>query len=231
MVLLLAPKAEDNVCHYRLHYGPRLHWHICQLAWGDSGDVRFSFSIRIGLSSPNDVAGRGRFVQGNRYVAAGTSRVHSPSVSGHQGTGVGQQTGIPMICQTGSMDEARAAEVMAESAAVLRKAGARFAYLHGSRASGQYRPDSDIDIAAYFGGQPPNAFDILMPPGVDLLVLDHAPLELAGRVAARGRLLFDDDPVSRVRWEATTRKIYFDELPRITRAHREFAASVAGRRG
>ena len=52
-----------------------------------------------------------------------------------------------------------------------------------------------------------------MPPGVDLLVLDHAPLELAGRVAARGRLLFDDDPVSRVRWEATTRKIYFDELP------------------
>ena len=101
-----------------------------------------------------------------------------------------------MICQTGSMDEARAAEVMAESAAVLRKAGARFAYLHGSRASGQYRPDSDIDIAAYFGGEPPNVFDVLLPPGVDLLVLDHAPLELAGRVAARGRLLFDDDPVS-----------------------------------
>jgi hypothetical protein len=81
-------------------------------------------------------------------------------------------------------------EVMAESAAVLRKARARFAYLHGSRAFGQYRPDSDVDIAAYFGGQPPNAFDILLPPGVDLLVLDHAPLELAGRVAARGRLLF-----------------------------------------
>jgi uncharacterized protein len=43
-------------------------------------------------------------------------------------------------------------------------------------------------------------------------------------------LLFDDDPVGRVRWEATTRKIYFDELPRITRAHREFAASVTGTR-
>jgi predicted nucleotidyltransferase len=137
----------------------------------------------------------------------------------------------PVICQTEEMNEARAAEVIAESAVVLRNARARFAYLHGSRASGQYRPDSDVDIAAYFGGQPPNSFDILMPPGVDLLVLDHAPLELAGRVAARGRLLFDDDPVSRVRWEATTRKIYFDELPRITRAHREFAASVTGRRG
>jgi predicted nucleotidyltransferase len=135
-----------------------------------------------------------------------------------------------MICETEEVDESRAAEVVAESIAVLRSAGARFAYLHGSRASERFRPDSDIDIAAYFGDQPPNAFDILMPPGVDLLVLDHAPLELAGRVAARGRLLFDDDPVCRVRWEATTRKIYFDELPRITRAHREFAASVTGRR-
>jgi len=136
-----------------------------------------------------------------------------------------------MICQTGRMDEARAAAVVAESIAVLRNAGARFAYLHGSRALGQHRPDSDIDIAAYFGGRPPNSFDILLPPGVDLLVLDYAPLELAGRIATRGKLLFEDDPVGRVRWEATTRKIYFDELPRITRAHREFAASVTGRDG
>ena len=44
------------------------------------------------------------------------------------------------------------------------------------------------------------------------------------------RLLFEDDPVARVRWEATTRKIYFDELPRLTRAHREFAAAVTARR-
>jgi hypothetical protein len=43
------------------------------------------------------------------------------------------------------------------------------------------------------------------------------------------RLLFEDDRVSRVRWEAVTRKVYFDELPRITRSHREFAAAVAGR--
>ena len=120
--------------------------------------------------------------------------------------------------------------MIAESSAVLKNAGARFAYLFGSRAAGQYRPDSDTDIAAYFGDSAPNAFDILMPPNVDFLILDHAPLELAGRVATRGRLLFEEDPVVRVRWEATTRKIYFDELPRITRAHQEFAASVTGRR-
>ena len=48
-------------------------------------------------------------------------------------------------------------------------------------------------------------------------------------MAVGGKLLYDDDPVARVRWEAITRKIYFDELPRITRSHREFAASVTRR--
>jgi hypothetical protein len=45
-------------------------------------------------------------------------------------------------------------------------------------------------------------------------------------VAARGRLLFEDDRPARVDWEAMTRKIYFDELPRITRAHREFIEAL-----
>jgi predicted nucleotidyltransferase len=126
------------------------------------------------------------------------------------------------------MDESFEA-VTAEAVAVLRQAGARFAYLHGSRATGQNRADSDIDIAAYFGSRPPNSFDVLLPTGVDLVILDDAPLELAGRVAVGGRLLFEDDQVARIRWEATTRKIYFDELPRIARSHREFAAAVTAR--
>ena len=71
--------------------------------------------------------------------------------------------------------------VAAKAVAVLRQTGALFAYLHGSQASGRPRSDSDIDIAAHFGGRPPNSFDVLLPPGVDLLVLDDAPLELAGR--------------------------------------------------
>ena len=121
------------------------------------------------------------------------------------------------------MDESIEA-VTAEAVAVLRQAGARFAYLHGSRASGQNRADSDIDIAAYFGAHPPNSFDVLLPPGVDLLILDDAPLELAGRVSVGGRLLFEDDQVARVRWEAMTRKIYFDELPRIARSHLQSSA-------
>ena len=50
-----------------------------------------------------------------------------------------------------------------------------------------------------------------LPPDVDLLVLDGAPLELAGRVAVSGILLFDDDPPARVEWQASTRLVYFDE--------------------
>lgn len=111
----------------------------------------------------------------------------------------------------------------------LRDSGAVFGYLHGSRAAGTARPDSDIDVAAYYDGAAPQAFEVLLPSGVDLVVLNHAPLELAGRIAVHGKLLFERDPAARVGWEATTRKIYFDELPRITRSHREFAEAVLRR--
>lgn len=112
---------------------------------------------------------------------------------------------------------------------ILREAGARFAFVFGSRARGNHRPDSDLDVAAFFGQTPPAAFDILVPPGVDLLVLDTAPLELAGRVAMEGQLLFEDDPESRVEWLALTRKVYADERYRFERSHREFAESVKAR--
>ena len=100
----------------------------------------------------------------------------------------------------------------AEVGAALRRAGARFAFVHGSRATGERaRPDSDLDVAAWWGGSPPPPWEVDLPPGVDLLVLDGAPLELAGRVAVDGRLLYDDDPPARVAWQAQTRTIYFDE--------------------
>ncbi|MEO8816062.1 MAG: nucleotidyltransferase domain-containing protein, partial [Mycobacterium sp.] len=99
------------------------------------------------------------------------------------------------------------------------------------RAAGTAGPASDIDIAAYFRDHPPAAFEVLLPPGVDLLVLNDAPLELRGRVALGGKLLFDSGDDARVVWEATTRKIYSDELPRINRAHREFTEAVLHRGG
>lgn len=111
-----------------------------------------------------------------------------------------------------------------ELVANLREAGARFAYLIGSRAEGTARDDSDIDLAAWFGRDDVAPWTI---PGidyesVDLVVLDTAPLVLAGRTATRGKLLFELEPAERVRWEATTRKIYFDEKPRLERARKDF---------
>ena len=67
-----------------------------------------------------------------------------------------------------------------------------------------------------------------LPDEVDLLVLNHAPLELAGRVALHGRLLVDDDAAQRVRWQASTRKIFLDEQYRVEQARRDFADAHRG---
>lgn len=113
----------------------------------------------------------------------------------------------------------------------LRQAGAVFAFVFGSRAEGHATDASDLDVGAWFGGRSPAAWDVAatLPSGVDLLVLDDAPLELAGRVALRGQLLFDDDPSARVAWQAETRKIYLDEKPRIERSRQDALAAMIDR--
>jgi predicted nucleotidyltransferase len=107
--------------------------------------------------------------------------------------------------------------------ASLREAGAVFAYVHGSRADARHRQASDLDVAAWFGRRA-QSWDVKLPPQVDLLVLDSAGLELAGRVAQRGILLFDDDPPTRVQWQADRCKRYLDEAHR----RRELVATVFG---
>ena len=115
-------------------------------------------------------------------------------------------------------------------AAALRAAGARFAFVHGSRADGvRVRPDSDLDVGAWWGDSPPPPWAVAIPWYVDLVVLDGAPLWLAGRIAQHGRLLFDDDPAARVRWQADTRLVYLDELPALEARYRAFGRHLAER--
>jgi len=121
------------------------------------------------------------------------------------------------------MDQA----VLDDALARLRASGALFVYLHGSQAAGTARDDSDIDLAALFPDPAPAGFEVELPPGVDLLVLNGADLEMAGRVAMDGRLLLQVDEVARVRWEARMRKVYCDERYRIERSRREFLEAVA----
>lgn len=113
----------------------------------------------------------------------------------------------------------------------LREAGAKFAFVFGSRAhsdgpSKPERPDSDLDVGGWWGADPPDPWTVPLPDRVDLIVLDTVPLFLAGRVAMWGVLLFDDDPPSRVHWQADTRKRYVDEKPRRDRSDADFTAAV-----
>ncbi len=119
-----------------------------------------------------------------------------------------------VVRHTGVMEDARLHGFDLDAIiAALREAGASFAFLFGSRVTGRPRPDSDLDIAAWFRGDV-EPWTIPLPSGVDLVALNTLPLNVAGRVAVEGRLLFDDDPPARVRWQAETRLRYFDEAPR-----------------
>ena len=112
-------------------------------------------------------------------------------------------------------------------AEMLRAAGARFAFIHGSRVLGRARPDSDLDVAAWWGAGAPASWEVDLPIGVGLVVLDSAPLWLAGRIAQEGRVLFDDDPPARVRWQADTRLRYLDEIPAIRERYRRRRIELA----
>lgn len=116
-----------------------------------------------------------------------------------------------------------------EATRVLREAGAAFALIIGSQARGTARPNSDLDVAAFWVGQAPAPWDLQLPAGVDLVVLNDAPLEVAGTAALEGQVLFEADEVARVRWVAMTRKIWLDERPRFERSHAEFLETIRGR--
>lgn len=112
---------------------------------------------------------------------------------------------------------------------LLRDAGVMFGFLHGSQTDGTAGPTSDVDVAVWLGGSV-DELDLRsrLPAEVDLLVLDRAPLELAGRVALHGKLVLDDDPAARVRWQATTRKLFLDERYRVEQDRRDFADAHRG---
>ncbi|MBA2318244.1 MAG: DUF86 domain-containing protein [Euzebyales bacterium] len=118
--------------------------------------------------------------------------------------------------------QAQPAQELEGVATTLRAHGARFAFVHGSAAVPGATAPGDIDVAAWFGDARVDGLAVAaaLPGWVDLLTLDRAPLELGGRVALTGRLLFEDDPPVRVRWQAQTRKLALDERHRVERAAR-----------
>lgn len=95
-----------------------------------------------------------------------------------------------------------------------------FAYLFGSLATGKPMPLSDIDIAVFIrqGIDPVekkmeilgHLMDLLETDEIDLVLLNTAPLSLAGRILKTRRVIADNAPFQRHRYESLTMRKYFD---------------------
>jgi predicted nucleotidyltransferase len=109
------------------------------------------------------------------------------------------------------------------------------AYAHGSRMTGTAAPMSDLDLVFVLQHEDDLLHDPLLPERIsarialelgtpmeiDGRLARDLPLALRGRVVTSGVLLYEADPVRRVEFETSTRRLYFDFLPFIERDARE----------
>lgn len=98
------------------------------------------------------------------------------------------------------------------------------AWLYGSRARGEERPGSDVDVAVLLTDAPPVSFaglrldlegrlEAAVGLPTQLLIANRAPADLVHRVLRDGVLLVENDPAARVRFEVRRRREYLDLLP------------------
>lgn len=93
-----------------------------------------------------------------------------------------------------------------------------FAYLFGSLAKGKGNPLSDVDLGIYVkdirGLNYLSLFSkisqILCTDEIDLVVLNTAPISLAGRILLERKLLIDKDPFLRHKYESRILREFFD---------------------
>lgn len=117
--------------------------------------------------------------------------------------------------------EARLREFLAS---VAEREGIAAAYLFGSVARGTAGPRSDVDVGILYQEDPPltleglglrleGDLESLLGKPVQLIVLNHAPVDLAIRVLRDGKLLVDRDRSRRVHFEVRTHFELFDLEP------------------
>jgi predicted nucleotidyltransferase len=95
-----------------------------------------------------------------------------------------------------------------------------FAYLFGSAAAGALGPRSDIDLAIFVAADADAttarlavaraAARHLGTDAVDVVLLNAAPISLAGRVLTHRRVLVDRVPFARHRYESTSARMFQD---------------------
>lgn len=99
-------------------------------------------------------------------------------------------------------------------------ADVEFAYLFGSAASGRLTPRSDVDVAIFVSERADAGavrLDVtravtrhLGTDAVDVVVLNAAPIALAGRILTTRRVLLDRAPFVRHRYESLTARMFHD---------------------
>lgn len=95
-----------------------------------------------------------------------------------------------------------------------------FSYLFGGIAKAEVKPLSDIDIAVYIDDTAnlphfklqlfDRLTDILGTNELDLIILNTAPLSLAGRILQNMQILTDKKPFFRYSYESITLRKFFD---------------------
>lgn len=109
-----------------------------------------------------------------------------------------------------------------EVEALLAASGVAFAYLFGSRARGEQRPDSDYDIGVWYsvGPDPMERFrqscvlheklKQLLSGAVDLVILNDAKPPLQAEAVLKGKVLYPADLEAVLRFEARIRGRFED---------------------
>ncbi len=99
--------------------------------------------------------------------------------------------------------------------------GVVFAYLFGSRATGRARPDSDVDVAVYLDPPPRDPLaealalaarleDASGVGGIEVVVMNDAPLPLLGRILRERIVLYSRDEPARVAFESLAFREFLD---------------------
>jgi predicted nucleotidyltransferase len=98
------------------------------------------------------------------------------------------------------------------------------AYLFGSVARGTSRTTSDVDVGILLARPPSDGLaglpldleadlERLLGVPTQVVVLNHAPVDLVHRVLRDGKLLVDRDPTLRIAFEVRARNEFFDLKP------------------
>jgi predicted nucleotidyltransferase len=114
---------------------------------------------------------------------------------------------------------------------LLAEPGLACAWLFGSRARGQARPHSDVDLALLYSQDPPRTLEasgflladelaerVGLP--VQVIIANHAAPDLLSRVLRDGILIVDLDKPRRLQFEVLTRNRWWDLQPVLEKIRR-----------